>query len=147
MKPIPCGSRQIDLPSSRSEWIVRCVNYPSVIIRSCIYRLSYSLQILLGILFERLAHSIEIVEHRQMAFRKIANLGQPVYHLEIYVAMIVVSPWCRYHSVPNALQSGRQTAGTRSLNHKIASESENQFLKSVVRVRLTVSSQTFRCGQ
>ena len=139
MQRIPCRARQIDLPSTTAERIVRRIDYPSIV---CTVVTSYRFKILIGRHTERFTHSIQIIKQRIMALAQIGNLRQPIDHLQIDVTVIVTSPWSFNTRVPYSLQSSRQTTGARRCNHKITSEIEHQVFQSNIHTTILICRKT-----
>ena len=122
---------------------MRGVNHPSVLHLTGI--LANGLQVFTGILAERFAHRMQIIQHRQVALAQVAGFRQPVDHLEVDIAVIVVSPWSSKHSVPYALKSGWQTPWPGGLNHEVTAKVEERFLQAWVVGLLAVGFQTLEC--
>ena len=143
MQAIPSRSRKIDLPTSRTERIVRGIDHPTIF--HLIGILANGLQIFMSILTEWFTHGIEVIQHSQMTLAEISRLRKPIHHLEIDVAMIIVSPRRVNHPIPNALKSGRKASRPGGINHEIAPEVKEDFFQShIIRV-LAICLQALKC--
>ena len=145
VQAVPGSTGQVDLPSAGSKRVVRGIDYPSVFHLLRVF--ANGGEVLSGVLTERLSHGIQIVQHGVVALAEVTGLGEPVHHLQVDVAMIIVAPRCMRHAIPDALQTCRKASGTGGVNHKIATEVVEGVLKFRIIGIPAIGFQSLRRGQ
>ena len=73
VQAVPGSTGQVDLPSAGTERVVRGIDYPSVFYLRRVF--ANGGEVLGGVLTERLAHGIQIVQHGVVALAEVTGFG------------------------------------------------------------------------
>jgi len=101
---------------------------------------------LLRVFLTDLANALNVINKRNVTFRKIGRLSWPIVHLKVDVRVIVAGPGRLIAVIPDTLKIGRQRTRTRTTDKEITAKLAEQGLKFRISCMVFgIVLQTFQC--